>query len=208
MRILITAGPTREYFDTVRFLSNPSSGKMGFALAGAARDRGHDVVLISGPVELRPPRGVEMVSVVSAEQMFRASVESFVTCDAAILTAAVADYRPERVKTRKLRKRAAPRIVKLVPTRDIAAHLGRMKRGRVTVGFAMEDHDAHQHAETKLRSKNCDAIVLNGHGNIGSDRATVEILRVDAGWSKPFQGTKRSVAERIVRLVEEMAAGG
>lgn len=205
MRILITAGPTREFFDTVRFISNPSSGRMGFALAHAARRRGHQVVLIAGPVDLQPPGGVETISVVSAEQMFRASLKAFTNCDAAIMTAAVCDYRPASVLAHKLKKRAAPRIVKLLPTRDIAAHLGGIKRDRVIVGFAMEDQNARRHAETKRRKKNCDAMVLNGFANIGSTRATVEILRADGRWSKPVSGTKLQIANRVVKLVEELS---
>lgn len=205
MRILVTAGPTREYFDTVRFISNPSTGKMGYAIAIELALRGHDVVLISGPVNLPPPEHVEVIHVESAEEMFQASTSIFETCHAAVMTAAVCDYRPARRLDHKLKKQNRPREIRLKPTRDILAHLGRVKGGRVLVGFAMEDHDHRNSAERKLRRKNCDAIVLNGIDNVGSDRASVEILRISSGWSKTFSGTKRRVARVVADLVEDLA---
>jgi phosphopantothenoylcysteine decarboxylase/phosphopantothenate--cysteine ligase len=204
LRILITAGPTREFFDTVRFISNPSSGKMGYALAAAARARGHEVGLVSGPVEIAPPEGVEVVSVVSAEEMFVVASSLFEHCDAAIMTAAVCDYRPARSLNHKLKKQARNRRITLVPTRDICAHLGAIKGQRVVIGFAMEDHDHHAHAEAKLARKQCDAIVLNGPGNIGSERATVEILTADGRWSSPISGSKEQIALHTVRLAERL----
>lgn len=204
MRILITAGPTREYFDSVRFISNPSSGKMGYALAAAAVRRGHTVTLVSGPVALKPPAGCRCVSVVSAAEMAAAAKRAFRQCDAAILTAAVCDYRPARPLKRKLAKQHRARSLALVPTEDIATSLGRVKRGRAIVGFAMEDHDHHAHAEAKLRRKRCDAIILNGPENVGSDRAAIEILRADGTWSLTYTASKRAVATRIVRLVESL----
>lgn len=205
MRILVTAGPTQEYFDTVRFVSNPSSGKMGYALAAEAQRRGHAVVLVSGPVLVVAPGGVEFIRVTSAAEMFEACVDTFPDCEAGIMTAAVCDYRPARKLDHKLRKRARPRHITLVPTQDIAAHLGKIKGHRVLVGFAMEDHDHHSHAEQKLRKKNCDAIVLNGKGNIGTDDATVEILQAESGWSRPQSGTKSRIATTILDLVEKLA---
>lgn len=205
MRILVTAGPTREYFDTVRFISNPSSGKMGYAVASVAATRGHDVVLVSGPVALTPPAGVRFVSVVSAAEMYEHSLAVFEGCDAAVMTAAVCDYRPSRRLDHKLKKRASPRPITLVPTRDIAAELGRTKGGRVVVGFAMEDHDHHANAEAKLHKKRCDAMVLNGIGNVGSDQAEVEILRAPDRWSRSVRGTKAKIALIVVGLVEALA---
>ncbi len=206
MRILVTAGPTREYFDTVRFISNPSSGKMGYAIADAARRRGHRVVLVSGPVALQAPAGVTVIRVVSAQEMFEASCGVFDGCDAAIMTAAVCDYRPARRLDHKLQKHAHPRAIKLVPTRDIASHLGRVKEHRVMIGFAMEDHDHRRHAEAKLRRKRCDAIVLNGPENVGGDRATIEILQANRGWSPSITGTKPMIARHVVKLVERLLA--
>jgi phosphopantothenoylcysteine decarboxylase / phosphopantothenate---cysteine ligase len=205
VRILITAGPTREYFDTVRFISNPSSGKMGFAIAQEARHRGHDVILVAGPVSLADPPGVRTVHVTSAAEMLEACCDVFESCDAAIMTAAVCDYKPSRRIHHKLQKRATPRAITLSPTRDIAAHLGSIKGGRVLIGFAMEDHDHHAHAEQKLRRKNCDAIVLNGKENVGTDDATVEILHAGQPWEKPFSASKSCIATRVVSIVEEIS---
>jgi len=204
--MLITAGPTREFFDTVRFISNPSSGKMGYALAAAAAERGHQPLLISGPVELPEPPGVELIRVVSAAQMAHVCKDLWPDCDAGILTAAVCDYRPKHTLDHKLKKKAADRQITLVPTEDIAATLGKTKGHRPLIGFAMEDHQHHAHAEAKLKRKRCDAIVLNGPENVGTDRATVQLLTAAEGWSPPFQGSKRLVAERILRLVETLVA--
>ncbi len=208
MRILVTAGPTREYFDSVRFISNPSSGKMGYAIAAQAVLRGHDVALVSGPVELADPKGAQVIRVVSAQEMFDASVPLFEECQAAAMTAAVCDYRPLKRHGRKLKKRRSVRAVQLRPTEDILAHLGRHKGDRVLVGFAMEDHDHHINAEGKLHRKRCDAIVLNGPGNVGSDTAQVEILRADTGWSPPISGSKARIAVAVVDLIETLIGRG
>jgi len=208
MRILITAGPTREYFDTVRFISNPSSGKMGYEVAAVAARRGHDVVLVSGPVERPDPDGVNVLRVVSAAEMFEASIVAFETCAAAILTAAVCDYRPTRKIDHKLKKQARMRPIQLQPTKDICAYLGRIKVRRVVIGFAMEDHDHKAHAEAKLKRKQCDAIVLNGPENVGGDRAVVQILQALGGWMQPVAGSKREVAEHVITLVETLSLHG
>ncbi|MCH7526995.1 MAG: phosphopantothenoylcysteine decarboxylase [Planctomycetes bacterium] len=205
MRILVTAGPTREYFDTVRFISNPSSGKMGFATATAALQRGHQVVLVSGPVALPQPKGAELIDVVSADEMFEAASAAFESCDAAILTAAVCDYKPARKLDHKLKKRATPRPITLQPTRDIATHLGEIKGHRVIIGFAMEDRDARRNAAQKLRRKRCDAIVLNGMLNVAGDVATIEMLTADGNWSRPYQGPKVQLAFVIIDLLERLA---
>jgi len=207
LRILVNAGPAREYFDSVRFISNPSSGRMGYAIAAAARARGHSVVLVSGPVSLRPPADVECVHVVSAAEMARACKRAFPDCDVAILTAAVCDYRPARRLPRKLKKQAQARTVLLEPTEDICATLGRRKGRRILIGFAMEDHAVHRHAEQKLRRKRCDAVVLNGPENVGGTTATIEVLLADGRWLPSISGTKRALATRIVRLAERLAAG-
>jgi phosphopantothenoylcysteine decarboxylase/phosphopantothenate--cysteine ligase len=204
MRILVTAGPTREFFDTVRFISNPSSGKMGYALARAAKRRGHDVVLVSGPVALSPPNDVEVVNVVSASEMSRACKSVFTDCAAVIMTAAVCDYRPEYRLDHKLKKQAKLRAIKLLPTEDILATLGRRKGGRVLIGFAMEDRAAHRHAESKLRRKNLDAIFLNGPENIGGSRATMELLLAGGEWQTWPPGTKSALATKVVRLAERL----
>lgn len=208
MRILVTAGPTREFFDSVRFISNPSSGKMGYAVAAEAARRGHEVVLVSGPVELPDPADVEVMRVVSAHEMFLVATSLFEQCHAAVMTAAVCDYQPARRIEHKLKKRNRVRPVRLVPTKDICAHLGRIKGDRVVIGFAMEDHEHHKNAEAKLKRKRCDAVVLNGIGNVAGDSAEIEILRVDARWSGPYAGTKHKIAAVVMDLVEDLVGVG
>ncbi len=204
MRILITAGPTREFFDSVRFISNPSSGKMGYAIAVEAARRGHQVELISGPVELPAPKGVKLTRVVTAREMFKAAATKFPRCHAAVMTAAVCDYRPAKRLGSKIKKSNRARLLRLLPTIDIAAFLGRNKGDRIVIGFAMEDHDEHRHAEAKLRRKYCDAIVLNGPGNVGSDRATIQVFHAAAGWDRPLSGPKSRIARVVLNLAERL----
>ncbi|MFQ6048837.1 MAG: phosphopantothenoylcysteine decarboxylase [Phycisphaerae bacterium] len=203
MHILVTAGPTREYFDTVRFISNPSSGKMGFAIAAAAAAAGHHVSLVSGPVALPDPPGTRVVRVVSAEQMARACKRLFARCDVLFMTAAVCDYRPQRRLRRKLAKQPRPRYVRLQPTEDILASLGQHKRpSQLLIGFVLEDHDARRHAERKLRRKRLDVVVLNSPQNIGADQATVELLVRGQAWQRWPRTTKANLATRLVRLAQ------
>lgn len=206
MRFLVTAGPTREYFDSVRFLSNPSSGKMGYQIAAQAAARGHHVELVSGPVDLPDPKGVRLTRVVSAAEMFEAVVSRFASCDVVLMAAAVCDYRPARRSVHKMKKRRVGFEVRLLPTPDILAHIGRVKVRQVVIGFAMEDHDHHAHAELKLKRKQCDAIVMNGLGNVGSDKAEVQVLLASEGWQKPIRGRKTSVAARLVAMAESLAS--
>lgn len=161
-RCLITAGPTREHFDPVRFLSNGSSGKMGYALAERAATRGWQVTLVSGPVALPPPAGVTVRRVVSAGEMFQACEPLFIESDLFIAVAAVADYRPRLVSTEKLKKAGGAWRLDLVPTIDILKTLAARKRpGQVVVGFAAETHDLENYARRKLAEKNLDWIVAN-----------------------------------------------
>jgi phosphopantothenoylcysteine decarboxylase/phosphopantothenate--cysteine ligase len=204
LRILVTAGPTREYFDTVRFVSNPSTGKMGYALAAAAKKRGHHVVLVSGPVAIQPPRGIETVQVTTAAEMAVAAKRAFRQADAAVLTAAVCDYRPHRQLRHKLKKQPRTRPILLEPTEDIAASLGRRKAKRLIIGFAMEDRDHRANAEKKLVKKHCDAIVLNGPENVGADRAVIQILTADGRWHPETKGTKTQLADKIIKLLEQI----
>ena len=206
MKILVSAGPTREFFDSVRFISNPSSGKMGYAIAREAVRRGHAVTLVSGPVTIKPPAGVQLVPVVSAAEMARACKQAFRRADAGIMTAAVCDYRPRDRHKLKLKKQPRAKRVILEPTEDIAAALGRRKGKRLLVGFAMEDHDPHAHAERKCKKKHCDLIVLNGVENVGADRALVEFFDPGSGWSAPVRGSKTQIARRLIKVLEEMWA--
>ncbi len=204
LHIVVTAGPTREFFDSVRFISNPSTGKMGYAIAEAAAAQGHRVTLVSGPVDLAPPPGVETVRVTTTAEMAKATKAAFAKADAAVLTAAVCDYRPQRRAARKQAKKARSKSITLVPTEDIAAALGRRKGRRITIAFAMEDHNARIHAERKMERKNSDAIVLNGPENVGSDRASVEYLERDGAWRRWPSGSKRTVARRLITSLERL----
>lgn len=205
MNFLVSAGPTREFFDSVRFISNPSSGKMGYAIAAQAAKRGHDVTLVSGPVAIKPPAGVKVVQVTSAAEMARACKRAFRAADAAVMTAAVCDYRPVQRQACKIAKTARHKRVLLKPTEDIATSLGRRKGHRLLIGFAMEDADHPRVlAERKLNKKRCDLIVLNGPQNVASDRATIELFSPTTGWSEPIEGTKNAVAAKLVRLIESM----
>ncbi|MCC7291166.1 MAG: phosphopantothenoylcysteine decarboxylase [Phycisphaerales bacterium] len=204
MKLLVTAGPTREFFDSVRYISNASTGRMGYAIAQAGARRAHEVVLVSGPVEIAAPHGVRVIQVTSAAEMLRACEAEFEHCDAAIMAAAVCDYRPIARSDRKLKKDNKPLAIELEPTEDICAHLGRFKDRRVVIGFALEDGNETANAEAKLKKKSCDAIVLNGLGNIGAVAGSVRILLAGAGWQPPWSGDKPAIAERIVECAEQL----
>ncbi len=204
MRLIVTAGPTREYLDAVRFLSNASSGKMGFAIAAEAARRGHQVTLISGPVSLYTPEGVERINVVSAQDMLEEVTAAFSECHCVVMASAVGDYRPVRRADSKIAKAEHATSVELEPTTDILAHLGRLRSHQVLIGFALEDHQHHAHAESKLKRKGCDAIVLNTPENLGSDQGTIEIYRPGTGWSPCQTGTKQELACSVLDLAEEL----
>ena len=183
-KILITAGPTYEKIDPVRFIGNYSSGKMGFALAEECARRGAEVTLIAGPVSIQCSSSIRRINVENCQEMYDAATQTFPQCDAAILCAAVADYRPEHVAEQKI-KREAPQAstldIHLVANPDIAAQLGRMKRdGQILVGFALETNDEEINAHKKLKKKNLDFIVLNSLQNEGtcfrSDENQISII--------------------------------
>ena len=159
--ILVSAGPTCEDLDPVRYISNRSSGKMGYAVAEAAARRGAKVVLISGPVNMETPAGVERIDVRSAEEMHRAVAERFPAASIAILAAAVADYRPVERRGEKIRKANAPLTISLEPTTDILAEVAKNKGRKIVVGFAAETDHVAENARKKLSSKNADLIVAN-----------------------------------------------
>ncbi|MBW4772431.1 bifunctional phosphopantothenoylcysteine decarboxylase/phosphopantothenate--cysteine ligase CoaBC [Prevotella jejuni] len=161
-KILITAGPTYEKIDPVRFIGNYSSGKMGFALAEECARRGAKVVLVAGPVSLTCSDGIQRVNVDSCKEMFEAAVGVFPDCDAAILCAAVADFRPEAIAEEKIKRVGDDLVLKLKPTQDIAATIGRMKeKSQRIVAFALETNEEENNAQRKLEKKNADFIVLN-----------------------------------------------
>ena len=179
-KVLVTAGPTRELLDPVRHLTNPSSGKMGYALASAARRRGAEVTLVSGPSSLTPPYGVSQVQVISAQEMYEAVVDQFTQMDAVVMAAAVSDYRPKERAVGKLKKIKVSESLELEKTKDILLRLGELKQGQILVGFAAETEDLLENAKTKLRQKNLDFIVANdltaANVGFGSDTNEVTIL--------------------------------
>jgi phosphopantothenoylcysteine decarboxylase/phosphopantothenate--cysteine ligase len=201
VRILVTAGPTREYIDAVRFLSNASSGKMGFACAAAAARAGHEVTLVTGPVALPDPKGVRTVRVVSADDMYRAVMKAYPRTDAAIMTAAVGDYRPAERVAGKLKKKSETLTLRLVRTRDILKEMGRKKGKRILVGFALEVQDAIHQALVKYKKKNLDYVVLNTPRTFAADRMDCQVYR-EGGVVKRFKGaTKEAVARWIVGVL-------
>ena len=204
---LVTAGATIEAIDPVRFISNHSSGKMGYAIAGELAARGARVTLVSGRTALACPEGVERVDVLSAEEMYRAATEAFDACDGAVMCAAVADYTPEQVSATKLRKGDGELVIRLRRTHDIAAELGARKEGRMLVGFALETDDEEAHAEQKLARKHFDFIVLNSLRDAGAgfrgDTNKVTFIDRTGGEPLPLL-TKREVAGRIVDRIEKL----
>ena len=202
MRVLVTAGPTREYLDAVRYISNASSGKMGFACAAAAARAGHDVTLITGPVALPDPPRVRTIRVVSADDMYRAVMKAYPRTEAAIMTAAVGDYRPAERFAGKLKKSSETLTLRLVRTRDILKEMGRKKGGRILVGFALEVQDAVHQALVKYKKKNLDYVVLNTPRTFAADTMDCRVYR-EGEVVKRFKGaTKEAVANWIVAALE------
>jgi phosphopantothenoylcysteine decarboxylase/phosphopantothenate--cysteine ligase len=202
MRILITAGPTREYLDDVRYLSNASSGRMGYALAERALAAGHEVVLVSGPVDLTPPKGVEFHAVETTEEMRIACVAAFPKCDGVIAAAAVCDYKPKRRISGKIAKTGDPISVEMIETDDVLAELGRDKDGRWVVGFALEAENPRENALQKLRAKNCDVVVLNSPSAIGAEGNNVELIDKSGSVLASVAGTKTEVAGTLLDWID------
>ena len=207
MRILVTAGPTREYLDDVRYLTNASSGRMGYAVAESAVAAGWDVVLVSGPVELKPPEGCEFVAVETTEEMRRASVDAFPGCDGVIAAAAVCDYKPLARFTGKLSKTGGPVSLEMIETDDVLAELGSMKGHRWVVGFALEAQNPRENALQKLRRKNCNWIVLNNPSAIGSESNDVELLDETGETVAHWSGPKTEIADSLVQWLCRRTGG-
>jgi len=204
MRILITAGPTREYLDDVRYLSNASSGRMGYAIVEAVQAAGHQAVLVTGPVGLTPPHGCEVHHVETTEELNTACGNLFPGCDGVIATAAVCDYRPRERFPGKLAKTGVSLELELVETADVLAGLGQQKGNRWIVGFALEsDEFAHVNALRKLKNKNCDAIVLNRPTAIGSQSNQIEIIDPAGQSVAVYAGEKTSVARDLMQWITE-----
>ena len=204
-RLLVTAGPTREAVDAVRFISNRSSGKMGYALARAAVERGADVTLISGPVNLEPVPGARMISVETAEQMADAVQTILPDSDVFIMAAAVADYRPSDPVKTKMKKGSDSQKLNLIPTTDILSLAGQKKKQRIHVGFALETENASEHAREKLTRKNCDFVVLNRLGDPGAafdvETNKVTLYYRDGREEKLPLMSKKMVAEEIINRI-------
>ena len=201
-RIMITAGPTYEKIDPVRFIGNYSSGKMGFALAEECARRGAEVTLIAGPVSMSCSANIHRIDVESCEEMYQAATTHFANMDAAILCAAVADFRPENVAAEKIKREKDDLVIRLKPTHDIAAQLGQMKKqGQLLVGFALETNDEEANAQKKLQKKNLDFIVLNSLQRKGtcfqSDDNQISILSAN-GQVDFDKKPKTEVAKDIV----------
>jgi phosphopantothenoylcysteine decarboxylase/phosphopantothenate--cysteine ligase len=205
--VLVTAGPTREFIDAVRFISNPSTGKMGYALAAAARDRGAAVILISGPTQLAPPWGVKLVSVVSAGDMHRAVTEHIDRSDIVIMAAAVSDFKPLRTSDRKIKKEDAAQTLQLERTGDILLELGKAGGKRLLVGFAAETDDVEQNAVKKLKDKHLDMIVVNdllGSGSgFGVDTNAVTIIDRAGKRTEVPTSPKTQVAASVMTAISE-----
>ena len=204
-RLIVTAGATIEAIDPVRFISNHSSGKMGYAIAGELAARGAAVTLVTGRTSLPTPAGVERVDVLSAAEMYEAAVGAFDASDGAVMCAAVADYTPAHVSDTKIKKGDGRLTIELRRTRDIAAELGARKGGRVLVGFALETDDEEAHAEAKLTKKNFDFIVLNSLRDPGAGFRgdTNKVTLIDrAGREELPLMSKREVAARIADKLE------
>ena len=209
MNILITAGPTREHLDPIRFLSNRSTGKAGFAVAQAAAERGHQVTLIAGPVALATPHGVTRVDVVSARDMLAAVERLLPRHDALIMSAAVADWRPAQEADAKLKKNAMPPTLQLVPNPDILQTIAPLKGNRIFVGFAAETGDPVAEAQRKLIAKGLDLIVANdvtapGAGFAVDTNIVTLLSAATPPQPLPLQ-SKQDVARTIVQWVENHA---
>ena len=206
-RFVVTAGATVEPIDPVRFISNRSTGKMGYAVAESLLRRGAEVVLVSGRASVAPPDGAEVRRAESAEEMYHAAVEAFAEADGGVMCAAVADYTPAEVADRKIKKSDDEMCIRLRRTRDIAAELGRTKGDRVLVGFALETDHEHENAARKLHRKNFDFVVLNSlrdeGAGFGVDTNRVTFVAADGEEPLPLM-SKAEVAERIVDRIERL----
>lgn len=201
-RLLITSGPTREYLDPVRFLTNGSSGRMGAALATAAIEIGWEVIVVSGPVFVSYPRSVEQYHVVSTQEMFDASILLFPECDAVIGAAAPCDYRPKIFSEKKISKFDFHGMMEFVETPDILAALGRLKRkDQKIIAFALETHNPRENAIKKMQRKNADWIVLNGPRAIEAEQSVAEILDRNGNSLGPLSTSKIVIAQQLLKLI-------
>ena len=203
-RILITSGPTRQYLDPVRYLTNGSSGRMGQSLAEACLALGHDVVIVSGPVVVEYPSRAEFVPIISTEDLLEAGQRIFPDCDGVIAAAAPCDYRPHRVESQKISKTGELLTLHLVETPDVIATLGTNRRDEQwMVGFALETEDQRFRALAKLERKSCDLMVLNGADAMESADNSVEVIDPAGEVVQALTGSKLDVARGIVQIVQQ-----
>lgn len=210
IRCLITAGPTREFIDPVRFISNPSTGKMGFALAEAALRAGWNVDLVAGPVALEEPDGAILYPVTTAEEMFHQVDALFDACDVLIMTAAVSDFRPRQQHARKQKKSEASLTIEFERTTDILKTMCERKLLQTVVGFAAETHEVVRYAEEKLKSKQLDFIVANQVGQVGAgfaaDSNEVTLIAADGSSAKLGPASKAVIAAELIALITPQAS--
>ena len=206
--VVVTAGPTREKIDPVRFISNHSTGKMGYALAEEAKKQGAHVVLVSGPVNLTPPLGIEVVKVESAEDMYNAVLKYYSLADVVIKTAAVADYRPKITYEHKVKKQAGDSSIELERTKDILLELGKRKKNQVLVGFAAETENVEEYARKKLTMKNADMIVANNvkveGAGFGTDTNIVTLFKRSGSIRELPLMSKSNVAKMIIEEITSL----
>lgn len=201
IRFLITAGPTREFIDPIRFISNRSSGKMGYALAEAARALSPHVVLVSGPTELARPKDVEFVPVTTTQEMADAVLARYDHCDVSIMAAAVCDFRPKTTATQKIKKTKLGGTLELEPTIDILAELGKRKKSQTLVGFAAETEDIEANALDKLQRKHLDLIIANDTRAFESDTNAVTLIGRNGKPERLPEMSKTKVAAVIIQRV-------
>ena len=202
--IVITSGPTRQYLDPVRYLTNASSGRMGQALANAALKLGHRVTIVTGPVQVEYPRTAKIIRVITTHEMLEAAKSAFEDADGLIGAAAPCDYQPRQVHQQKLSKTGQPLTLELIETPDIVATLALSKRAaQWVVGFALETEDRRFRATVKLQKKSCDLMVSNGPTAIDSTSNEVEIIDSDGQVLATISGTKTKVANGILKLVQQ-----
>jgi len=204
MRFLITAGPTREYLDPVRFLSNASSGRIGCALAARAKAAGHAVALVLGPCPAAPPAVDELVHVTSTQEMFDAVAARFDACDVLIAAAAVCDFRLASRRTEKIKKGAGPLVLELEQTPDILAAMAERRTAQVLVGFCLESEDLERRARAKLKAKSLDLVVANSPGAIGADRQDAILIDAAGKAGRLKDVTKEDLAAEVLRMVDKM----
>ncbi len=202
---LITAGPTREFFDPIRYISNRSSGKMGYAIAAACRKISPHVTLVTGPVTLPEPAGVKCVPVTTAAEMAREVFRRYAKTDVVIMAAAVCDYRPRRVASKKLKKTRQRLVLELEPTTDILLELGKRKRRQILIGFAAETDELERHALDKLRRKRLDLIVANDASAFDADTNCVTLFFADGRVERLPEMSKWKVARQLLQRILDSA---